>query len=69
MSMNKLITIVGADGAQGSPVVESAPSAGYRVRVVGRHLASLQERFGSRAEMIQADLSDPESLHYHRARH
>jgi uncharacterized protein YbjT (DUF2867 family) len=56
--MTSLITMFGATGAQGSPVVEQLLALGYEVRAVAREASRVHSRFGSRVHAVAADLSD-----------
>jgi uncharacterized protein YbjT (DUF2867 family) len=57
-----LVLVYGGTGTQGTPVVEQLLSAGRNVRVLTRH-APRAEHWRSRgAEIVVADLGDPDSL-------
>jgi uncharacterized protein YbjT (DUF2867 family) len=56
--MTGLITVFGATGAQGAPVVEQLLAVGYQIRAVAREASRVHVRFGSRVQAVAADLSD-----------
>jgi uncharacterized protein YbjT (DUF2867 family) len=67
MSDKKVIAVTGATGSQGSGLVRAIlndPSGGFAVRVLTRHIDSERSReFAKRgAELVAADVDDPESL-------
>ena len=55
--MSKTITVFGATGAQGAPVVTQALAEGYTVRAVARDAAKIKEMHPD-AIAVSADLSD-----------
>ena len=59
--MSKTVTIFGATGAQGIPVVEEALARGLRVRAAARDQARLAEQHPA-AEAVVADLDDPSAV-------
>jgi uncharacterized protein YbjT (DUF2867 family) len=67
MSDTKLIAVVGATGAQGSGLVQAIlgdPGGGFKVRALTRDIHSEKARELVRlgAEVVAADVDDPESL-------
>jgi uncharacterized protein YbjT (DUF2867 family) len=61
MNLSK-VTVFGATGAQGGPVVELLIEKGVRVRAVSREAARAAKIFGGAVEAAAADLADVESL-------
>jgi len=57
--MSKLLTVFGATGLQGSPIVDSALAAGFKVRGVTRHPqdAKAQALAKKGVEVVQADIT------------
>ncbi len=67
MSENKIIAVVGATGAQGGGLVraiQNDPSGGFVARAITRDISSdkAQELAALGAEVVAADVDDPESL-------
>ena len=67
MSDTKIIAVVGATGAQGAGLVhaiQNDPSGGFRARAITRNVDSEKARAlaGLGAEVVAADVDDPESL-------
>ncbi len=59
--MNQTVTIFGATGAQGAPVVKEALAKGMTVRAVARDAAKLA-RMHPNAEAVAADLGDVDAV-------
>src|ERR1700710_1180411 len=59
--MTKKLTVFGATGAQGKPVVAAALAAGYTVLAVARNTTAL-DGDDARAERVRADLADPATI-------
>jgi len=57
-----MIGIFGAGGAIGKSVAAEAQRRGIRLRVVGRHAASLEKAYGGAHEIVIADLGDPDDV-------
>lgn len=57
-----LVLVYGGTGTQGAPVVAQLLAAGRRVRVVTRDPSRAQHWAQKGAEVVAADLGDPESL-------
>jgi uncharacterized protein YbjT (DUF2867 family) len=67
MADKKLIAVVGATGLQGGGLVRAIlndPAGGYAVRAITRNASSdkAKELAGLGAEVVEADLDDPESV-------
>jgi uncharacterized protein YbjT (DUF2867 family) len=58
----KTILLAGATGNNGSVVLQQLGDLGLKVRAMSRDVAAARERFGSRYEWVQADVTDPASL-------
>lgn len=61
-TQEKRILVIGAGGRIGGPVAEHLHSIGHPVRVFGRKLDRLRQRFGEEYEFAQGDVSDIDSL-------
>jgi uncharacterized protein YbjT (DUF2867 family) len=59
---DRTLTVFGATGAQGAPVVQEALAAGWRVRAVARDAASVRSRYGDAVEAYAADLEQPQQV-------
>jgi uncharacterized protein YbjT (DUF2867 family) len=57
-----MIVVVGATGNTGSFLVNTLAKQGRKVRAVVRNLPLARERFGDHAELVVADLTQPETL-------
>ncbi|RZJ68787.1 MAG: NmrA family transcriptional regulator, partial [Flavobacterium sp.] len=55
------IAIIEATGMLGQPVTHELLSAGYKVRIIARHVAEAKRLFPT-AEVVFGDLRKPESL-------
>ena len=62
MSKIKNLLVFGATGTQGHPVVDAALEAGLEVRAASRQPDVAAERLSKRAELVEADLLDRESI-------
>ena len=62
MSEIHRLLVFGATGTQGHPVVDVALEAGFAVTAVSRDLAAAERRLSQRADVVEADLMDRESL-------
>jgi uncharacterized protein YbjT (DUF2867 family) len=60
--MPALITVFGATGAQGAPVVEQLLALGYAVRAVAREASRVHSGFGSRVHAMAADLTNADQV-------
>jgi uncharacterized protein YbjT (DUF2867 family) len=57
-----LVLVAGATGRTGVHAVEHALKLGYRVRAMTRNAEAAGTRFGSKVEVVAADVRDPASL-------
>lgn len=64
MDSKKCITIIGATGNLGVPVVKNLLNAGFQVKIIVRNLAKAKQIFGNsdNIEILLADLTDASSL-------
>jgi NAD(P)H dehydrogenase (quinone) len=61
MDINSLL-VFGARGVQGHPVVDAALEAGLVVRAASRDVEAAEEKLSTRAEIVEADLGDADSI-------
>ncbi len=61
MSIQSLL-VFGARGVQGHPVVDSALESGLTVRAATRDLEAAEEKLSSKVDIVEADLTDAESI-------
>ncbi|GAA4973307.1 NmrA/HSCARG family protein [Actinoplanes utahensis] len=65
MSAKRIITVLGATGAQGGSVVRAIaadPTSGFTVRAVTRDRAKAEDLLAAGIEVVEADLDDEASL-------
>ena len=58
----KVILLAGATGDNGSAVLRQLGDLGLRVRAMSRDADAAREKYGTRHEWVQADVTDPASL-------
>ena len=61
-AMTRHVTVFGATGAQGAPVVEEAVQAGLRVTAIARRVEAVAARHGPPVQAAAADFADTDSL-------
>jgi len=64
MNSNKQITVIGATGNLGAPVVKNLSNAGFRIKIIARNLEKAEKMFKDlpEIEIVGADLTDVDSL-------
>ncbi len=60
--MQKKILVVGATGRLGQPVARQLKEDGFQVRVMARDIEKASTLFDESFEIVQGDVTDPESL-------
>ncbi|WFB34887.1 SDR family oxidoreductase [Kiritimatiellota bacterium B12222] len=62
MSASPLLLITGASGYVGGRLLDKLSRSGCRLRAMARNPETIQERWGRKAEVVQGDVLDPQSL-------